>query len=44
MFVTIIDVDNVNADDHVDDVYAEERLNPGESIPEVRETYTAMLK
>ena len=36
MFVTIMDVD-FNNDDHVDDIYAEERLSPGQSIPEVRD-------
>ena len=38
MFVTIIDVDSfLNDDDHVDDVYAEVRLSPGQPLPEVRE-------
>lgn len=34
-FVSVYDEDNINSDDHVDDVYAEERLSPGESISEV---------
>jgi hypothetical protein len=36
MFVSIYDEDDINNDDHVDDLYAQERLNPGQSISEVR--------
>jgi Golgi apparatus protein 1 len=34
MFVSIYDEDDINNDDHVDDLYAQERLNPGQSISE----------
>ena len=38
MFVTITDVDGfLNSNDHVDDVYAEVRLSPGQPSPEVRQ-------
>ena len=34
-FVSVHDEDSINSDDHVDDVYVEERLAPGKSISEV---------
>ena len=36
MFVSIYDEDDINNDDHVDDLYAQESLSPGQSISEVR--------
>ena len=42
-FVSVYDEDNVNSDDHVDDVYAEERLAPGESISEVSDAVLVNL-
>ena len=33
--MSIYDEDTVGSDDHVDDVYVEERIDPGETIAEV---------
>ena len=35
MLVSIYDEDPDSADDHVDDLYIEEMIQPGEMIPEV---------
>ena len=33
--MSVYDEDDINNDDHVDDIYAEKRLSPGEFISEV---------
>lgn len=43
-FVTVYDEDDINSDDHVDDIYVEERLNPGESISEVSRVVLVNLR
>ena len=41
----VMDVDS-NADDHIDDLYVERRLSPGQSITRVRylSVYSKMMK